>query len=425
MIFDDLLREIEIPRFVKVHYHMDTQAVENIPRAVFETFEACDTRSRIRKDMRVCIAVGSREIAHFDVIVRAVVDYVRFCGAQPFIIPAMGSHGGSRAEGQRAIIESYGITEEAMNAPILASMETVEIGRTEKGMAVQMDKYAANADYIIPIGRIKPHTDFHGRIESGLCKMLVIGIGKQYGAYICHKYGFHNMEKNIWDFSKVIVRNKPNIIALGVIENRVHDTYMLKAVPGDRIHEEEPKLLDIAREQLGRLPFDAADVLIVNRIGKEISGAGMDPNVTGRPTVLPREKPFFQSIAVLDVSEKSHGNCGGVGAADVTTQRLMNKYSFEETYPNAITVGNAYGTKIPPVMPNDRLAIKFALRGVADFFDEREIIRTIWIEDTLSLEEFWISESLVETAGQIPGLEIISQPLDVLFDEDGNVKRIG
>lgn len=424
MIFDDLLKQVDIPRFVKVRYEIKANCIDNIARTIFNTFEECGAGDRIRKDMRVCIAVGSREIANFSVIVRAVADYVKYCGAQPFIIPAMGSHGGATAEGQQAIIESYGITEEAMNAPILASMETVEIGRTENGMPVHMDKHAANADFIIPIGRVKPHTDFHGKIESGLCKMLVIGIGKQHGAYICHKYGFHNMAKNIWAFSKVIVEKKPNIIALAVVENGMHEVHLLKAVPSERIHQVEPELLEIARAQIAHIPFESADVLIVNEIGKEISGAGMDPNITGRYTCLPREKPYFQSIAVLDITQKTHGNCGGIGAADVTTKRVLDKFDFEETYPNAITVGNGYGTRIPPVMPNDRLAIKFALRAVTDFFDEREIIRAIWIRNTLKMDEFWISESLLEEAKRIEGISIIGKPMMVCFDDEGNAPQM-
>lgn len=421
-MLEELLKDVEIPRFVEVEFQREAQKLGNIPRAVFETFEACDARERIRSDMQVCIAVGSREIAQFDTIVRAVVDYVKLCGARPFLIPAMGSHGGAVAEGQRAIIESYGITEERMGAPICASMETVEIGRTASGMSVQMDRYAAEADFIIPIGRVKPHTDFHGKIESGLCKMLVIGIGKQHGAYICHKYGFANMEKNIWDFSKVIVARRPNIIALAVVENCFHDTCLLRAVPAERIHVEEPGLLEIAREQIGRIPFAQADVLIVDEIGKDVSGAGMDPNVTGRYTQMPREAPYFQTIAVLGLTKKTHGNAGGIGSADVTTQRVFEEFDFAETYPNAITVGNGYGTKIPPVMPNDRTAIRFALRGVTQFADSREIPRVIWIRNTLKLDHFWISESLLKDAEKIENLRVVGEAKSVEFDEKGNCR---
>lgn len=419
MLFDMLLDDIVIPRFVRVRDHRVAERIEDVAAAVRQALDSRGAKEALRPGMRVCVCCGSREIANFQTIVRAVVDYVRACGAEPFIIPTMGSHGGATAEGQRAILEGYGLTEDVVGAPIRATMETVEIGRADNGMSVQLDVYANEADYIIPIARVKPHTDFHGRIESGLCKMLVIGLGKQHGAYICHKYGFHNMAKNIWSISRTVVEKKPNLMALSVIENCFHETYRIDAVPAARIHEEEPELLEIARAQMGRLPFDEADTLIVNEIGKEISGAGMDPNITGRYTCLPNERPFFQSIAVLDVTEKSHGNCGGIGAADVTTRRLFEKFDFEATYPNAITVGNGLGTRIPPVMPNDRLAVKFALRGVSDFKDERELIRAIWIRNTLALDEFMISESLLPEARANPELEILGEPEEIRFDEQG------
>jgi hypothetical protein len=421
MIFNDLLSNIEIPKFVRVLSHRKAQSIVNIPQSVFDALERERARDYILPDMRVCIAVGSREIAHFPAIVRAVVEYVKFCDAKPFLIPAMGSHGGSTAEGQKRIIEGFGITEKTMGAPIYASMETVEIGRTPSGMSVHLDRYADQADFIIPIGRVKPHTDFRGKIESGLCKMLVIGMGKQHGAYICHRYGFANMPKNIWEISQVVVGKKPNMIALAIIENACSEIYELRAVPAKRIHEVEPGLLEIAREQLGHLPFDEADVLIVDEIGKEISGAGMDPNVTGRYMELPKQSPFFQSIAVLDVTNKSHGNCGGIGAADVTTRRLFDKFDFEQTYPNAITVANGLGTKIPPVMPNDMLAIKFALRCVTHFTDARELIRAVWIKNTCTLDTFFISEAMLEIAHSIPTIEIVGKPMSVHFDEQGNV----
>ncbi len=242
MIFDTLLGDIVIPRFVRVRDHRSAERIDNVAAAVREALDRRGAREKLHAGMRVCICCGSREIANFQTIVRAVVDYVRACGAEPFIIPTMGSHGGATAEGQRAILEGYGLTEDVVGAPIRATMETVEIGRAENGMSVQLDVYANEADYIIPIARVKPHTDFHGRIESGICKMLVIGLGKQHGAYICHKYGFHNMAKNIWSVSKTVVEKKPNLMALSVIENCFHDTYRIDAVPAGCIHAEEPGL---------------------------------------------------------------------------------------------------------------------------------------------------------------------------------------
>ncbi|MCE5255696.1 MAG: DUF362 domain-containing protein [Spirochaetaceae bacterium] len=420
-IFDELLKDIEIPRFVKVQYKMADEHIQDIPASVFGALDAREIREKIQPGFLVCIAVGSREIGHFPVIVKAVVDYVKSCGANPFIIPAMGSHGGATAQGQAQIINDYGITEEAMGAPIRAAMETVEIGQTESGLSVHIDRYADEADYIIPIGRIKPHTDFHGRVESGLCKMLTIGLGKQHGAYICHKFGFENMAKNVWDISGVVVEKKKNITALGILENAYHETFQIVAVPGERIHAEEPALLEKAKDLVAKLPFEKADILFVDEFGKNISGAGMDPNVTGRSACLPKTEPFFKSIAVRDLTEKTHGNCGGIGNADVTTQRVFEKFSFEASYPNAITAAEASGTKIPVVMPNDKLAFKFAIRTAVPF-DEKAGIRIVWIKNTLALSEFYISEDLIQTANKIPALTIIDkEPRGIAFDKQGNV----
>lgn len=422
-IYDDLLSEIEIPRFVRVRNNRKAGHIAEAYQEVRKSLEAISAKKRIRPGMEVCVAVGSREICNFQDIVRAVVDFVKGCGAVPFIVPAMGSHGGATAKGQRAVLESYGITEETVKAEIRASMKTVEIGVTENGISIHMDSYANRADVIIPIGRIKPHTDFRGKVESGLCKMLVIGLGKQQGAYICHRYGFDRMADNVWNISKEIVRIKKNIIGVGVIENCFHETYMIKALYGEQFHEEEPGLLEIARGQLARLPFHTADTLILDEIGKEISGAGMDTNVTGRYYHQGIAEPFFQSIAVLDVTEKSQGNCAGLGSADVITQKLFKKFSFEKTYPNMITVGDGLGAKIPVVMPNDRLAFKFALRCVHRFADEREQIRAIWMKNTLALDEFYISEALISDAAQMEQIEIISGPEYIRFDEKGDILR--
>ena len=418
-IYDDLLASIEIPRFVKVRNNRRAKKVENVYWEVWKALENISAEEKIKPGMQVCIAVGSREISNFPDIVRAAVNFVKKCGAMPFLIPAMGSHGGATAQGQRAILKGYGITEESIKAEIRASMETEIIGVTEDGIPVHIDAYANAADLIIPIGRIKPHTDFRGKVESGLCKMLVIGLGKQQGAFICHRYGFGRMAENIWNISKEIVKQKKNIIGIGVIENCFHETYMVKALYGEQFHEEEPELLTIARAQLARLPFAKADVLVLDEIGKEISGAGMDTNVTGRCFNLETPEPFFQSIAVFDVTEKSHGNCSGLGAADVITEKLFRKFSFEDTYPNMITVGDGLGAKIPVVMPNEKLALKFALRCVHDFADETEQIRIIWLKNTLALDEFYISEALVEDAKKIEQIDIISEPHYIEFDEEG------
>ncbi len=418
-LMDQLLADIVIPRFAKVRYEMDGSHIEDVEGAVRKALQREGTLDRIRPGDQVCITSGSREVVNVARITRAVCDLVKEAGGRPFIIPAMGSHGGADAEGQRGILAGYGVTEEAMGVPILSSMETEVIGYAPDGQEVHMDKYANGADFIIPIGRVKAHTDFRGPVESGICKMLVIGMGKQHGAYQCHKMGFPNMAKNVMAFAKVMIEKKPNMFAIGLVENAYHQTCRIEAVPADRILAEEPKLLLYAKERMGRIPFGKADILLVDEAGKNISGAGMDPNVTGRSPLLPTEPPYFQRIAVFDLTDCSHGNIGGVGNADVTTMRLYQKIDLEQTYANGITSAVPESVKIPVVMPAERTAIKFAMRTAAET-DWEAGCRIVWIKNTLSLSEFYISEALLKDAESIPGMTVESDLVEPQFDAEGN-----
>ncbi len=249
--------------------------------------------------------------------------------------------------------------------------------------------------------------------------MLVIGMGKQHGAYKCHKMGFPNMAKNVMAFAKVMIEKKPNMFAIGLVENAYHQTCRIEAVPADRILAEEPKLLLYAKERMGRIPFGKADILLVDEAGKNISGAGMDPNVTGRSPLLPTEPPYFQRIAVFDLTDCSHGNIGGVGNADVTTMRLYQKIDLEQTYANGITSAVPESVKIPVVMPAERTAIKFAMRTAAET-DWEAGCRIVWIKNTLSLSEFYISEALLKDAESIPGMTVESDLVEPQFDAEGN-----
>lgn len=422
-IFDQLLADNKIPRFVRVRHEMDHSHIEDIPGAVAEALKREGTLDQIKPGNTVCITAGSRDVANIDKIIRAVCDEVKSVGGKPFIIPAMGSHAGAQAEGQRGIIEGYGVTEEAMGAPIKASMETEVLGYSKDGLEIHIDKYANAADYIIPIGRIKAHTDFRGPVESGICKMLVIGMGKQHGAYQCHKLGFKNMAKNVMEFADVIIQKKPNMFAIGLIENAYHQTCRIAAIPAGKILEEEPPLLEYAKKRMAKIPFEKADVLFVDEAGKDISGAGMDPNITGRSPVLGISAPYFQRIAVFDLTDKSHGNFGGLGSADVSTQRLYQKIDFEQTYPNGITSAEPISVKLPVIMPSDKTAMQFALRTATDT-DWETGPKIVWLKNTLSLSEFYISEALVGEASRLDNVEIISGPKEVIFDEAGAVQEL-
>lgn len=422
-IFDELLEDNKIPKFFRVRHEMDHSHIEDIPAAVAEALKREGTLDQIRPGNTVCITAGSRDVANIDKIIRAVCDQVKAVGGKPFIIPAMGSHAGAKAEGQRKIIEGYGVTEEAMEAPIRASMDTEVLAYSKDGLEIHIDKYANAADYIIAVGRVKAHTDFRGPVESGICKMLVIGMGKQHGAYQCHKLGFKSMAANVMEFAGAIIEKKPNMFALGLIENAYHQTCRIEAVPASKILEEEPGLLEYAKLRMARVPFEQADILFVDETGKDISGAGMDPNITGRSPVLGVSRPYFQRIAVFDLTDKSHGNFGGLGSADVTTQRLYKKINFEQTYPNGITAAEPVSVKLPAVMPNDRNAMQFAMRTATDC-DWEKGPRIVWLKNTLSLSEFYISEALREDAEKLENVEIVSGSLEVVFDEEGAVKEL-
>lgn len=421
-IFDKLLEGVKIPAFAPVHFEIEHGTIrrEEIPGIVEEGIRRQGLLSRLKEGDTVAVTAGSRGIHNYDQVVKSVVDVLKKAGARPFIFPAMGSHGGAVSEGQLRILEGYGITEETMGVPVISSMETVQIGETPHGLPVHMDKNAASADFIVPVGRVKPHTDFRGRHESGLYKMLAIGCGKQHGADICHSRGYGEFSRNISEIAEVMLEKKKILFGMAIVEDAFHGTYSLTAVPPEKFEEEDARLLVKAKELVPHIPFEKINVLILNRFGKNISGAGMDPNVTGRSGSLPAEKPFVDRIVVLDLTEESHNNFAGIGIADVITRRFFDKISFTETYPNGITSRDLASLKIPTVMSNDRNAIRAALQTVSGQMPE-EGWRVVWMDDTLGLESFFISESLVEEAERNPALQVESRRVVPEFDGEGNV----
>lgn len=419
-IFDELLAGSAIPPFAEVEYHIPSPRLADPAAEVALRLRESGLLSRLRPGQSVCIGVGSREIANLSRIVRTLADAVKSTGAQPFIIPAMGSHGGATAAGQLDILAGYDITPQAMGVPVRATMETVKLGRTESGLDVHMDKNAAGADWIIPVGRVKPHTDFRGPIESGLSKMLTIGFGKQHGAEICHNMGFFHMSQNIQDITAVILAKMPVLLGLAIVENTHHETAKIAVVPGAQIPAAEPPLLEEARSLMATIPFRKADLLILDEIGKNISGAGMDPNVTGRSTIIGRWQPDFENIVVLDLTDVSHGNGTGLGNADVTTRRVFDKFSFEMTYPNCFTCNDGLGVKLPIIMPNDELAIRAGIR-LCQGADPALGLRAVWIENTLELEHFHISPALLPEAEGIAGMRVLGPARPVCFDAQRNV----
>ena len=419
-IFEHLLRGVKIPRFAKVEYRLSQTHIDDPAAAVREAIAKRDILQGIKERDSVCIACGSREIANLAAIVRTLVALVKERGGKPFLIPAMGSHGGALAEGQREILLNFDLSEESVGAPIRATMETVHVGESASGLEVRLDKFASEADWIIPVARIKPHTAFHGKIESGIQKMITIGMGKQYGADICHSHGFGEMSKNVQEFAHTVLEKYHNIHALGIIENAYHETHRILAVPHDAIEEEEPGYLDEARALMPKIPFPKVDAILLDELGKNISGTGADPNIIGRSPVMGRWKPFADSIVMLDLTEESHGNVTGIGNADITTMRLFKKFNMEATYPNNITSLVPGAAKMPPVMPNDKLAIQFGMK-ICFKADPAVGIKVVWLHNTLCMQCYWISEALLPEAQQVENLHVLTEPREISFDEDGNI----
>lgn len=421
-IFERLFSNTEIPKLYPVRFSLPRGNIQRkeIDSIIHSDLNQRQLHDRIQPGMSVAIAVGSREITNIDQIAKTVVNYVKSRGAVPFIFPAMGSHGGATASGQLEILAGYNVTEKSMGCPIKSSMETVFISTAKNGLPVHIDHYAAQADAIIPIGRIKPHTDFHGKYESGLMKMLTIGLGKQYGANLCHSLGMANMPENIAAYAGEVLHLKNIVWGVGIIEDAFHNTYRITVIPGESIPTEEPPLLQEAKSLVPCIPFSKIDVLVLDEIGKDISGAGMDPNVTGRSQSMGISQPFVERIAVLDLTDKSHHNGSGIGGADVTTQRFLDKLDLEITYPNCITSHDLNGMKIPAIMPNDLLAVKLALNTCIEN-DSPLGYRMVWMKNTLHLDSFYVTKALLPEVTSNPLMEISGEAFIPEFDSSGNI----
>jgi hypothetical protein len=413
-----MLGKTTVPAFYSTTFDVCGDALPDAAEGVRTALSREDTLSRIKPGMRIAVTVGSREINHIDIITKTIVDELKRVGAQPFLFPAMGSHGGATAEGQRDILTGYGITEETMGVPIVSSMDTVEVGKTPGGLPVHADKAASEADAIIPVGRIKPHPEFRSDFESGIMKMMAIGVGKQHGASMCHQLGMNRMPENILSFGRVLLEKCRFPFGIGIIENAMHGTYSITAVPSERIEIEEPKLLDTAKSLIPVIPFEKVDVIICEEMGKDISGTGMDSNVIGRSISLGISRPFAERIGVFSLTEKTHGNFNGAGLADSISRRLFDQMAFSMTYPNTITACEPFAVKIPPVMDTDLLCLFFCLQTCIHA-NSPEGIRVVWIKNTLSVHTFYISEALVKEAQANPMLHVSSQRMMPTFDSAG------
>ena len=423
-MFDDfkqvseLVKDAYFPRMVKIRQRFDDNFIADIPAGVREELMKEKFLKTIKPGMNIAITAGSRGVANIAVIIREICTIVKEQGAHPFIVPAMGSHGGATAEGQRSILIGYGITEEFCGAPIRSCMDVKEIGKTEEGHPVFIDRLSAEADGIIVVGRIKAHTDFRGPYESGMMKMMVIGLGKQYGAETFHAAGAHLMAHLIPLYGKAILKNAPVLYGLALIENAYDKTYKMVGMLNEEFETMEPPLLLEAKSIMGKILFDTCDVLIVDYIGKDISGDGADPNVTGTFST-PYASGGIQAMkrVILDITEPSHGCCVGLGMADASTKKVFDKADFESGYVNSLTCTMFAPSRIPLIFKNDKEAIGACLKYCGG--NDRDNPRVIRIRDTLHLGEIWISEAMIPEAKENPQIDILSEPEEFVFNEDG------
>ena len=417
-----LVSDTFVPRMFRVRQIFPRPRIDprEIPAIIDGLLSEEKFASRVRPGMRIAITAGSRGIANSALTTKCIADFCKKRGASPFVVPAMGSHGGATAEGQKAVLESYGITEAYLGCPILSSMEVKKIGVNEEGFDVCIDKNAAEADGIILGCRIKPHTAFRGPYESGLMKMMAIGLGKQVGAQQCHEQGFKNMAKNVPMWGRTILKNAPILFGVPTIENAFDETCKIAAVAAEDIEAEEPALLREAFGCMPRIWVDSCDVLIVDRIGKNFSGDGMDPNITGTfCTPYATGGIDAQRVAVLDLSPETHGNGIGLGYASATTQRVFDQLDLSSMYPNAITCTVLGGVRIPIVMESDRECIQCCIQTCNEI--DKTNPRLVRIPNSLHLSHIHLSEAYYDEARANPHLEIESEPEEMPFDEDGNL----
>jgi hypothetical protein len=412
-----------LPKMYRVRQKLDPPVVSDVAAAVRAEIRRLDLRSRLKPGGRVAVTGGSRGVANIAAILRATCDSLKELGAKPFVVPAMGSHGGATAEGQLAVLARYGVTPESMGVPILASMETVEIGRMSWGLPVLVDRYALEADHIVLVNRVKPHTNFRCHVESGLMKMLVIGLGKHQGALLAHRAAVDvGLDRMVPEVGRFSLSKLPILFGLGTVENARHQTAQVKAMLPEALEETESHLLKEAWHLLGRIPFDFLHLLIVDEIGKDVSGTGMDPNVIGRMYLFPNEEPKiprYIRILVRDLTNKTAGNAVGMGLADFGTRRLANKVNFHYTYTNALTGLSPMRSKLPIIFETDREALQGALKTVG--LTEPADAKVARIRNTLAVEYLQASEAVLPEIKGRSDLEVVDGPWEFQFSETGDL----
>ena len=411
------------PRIFRVRQRRERPKVDDIASEVEQQLAGLKLENKIRSGQSVAISAGSRGIANIAVIIRAAVGHLKRLGAKPFVVPAMGSHGGGTAEGQRQILESYSITEDFIGCTIRATMDTVIVCKTAEGIPVHFDRYAHEADHVLVCGRVKPHTHFVGDIESGLMKMMLIGLGKHAGAKIYHRaildYSFDQIVHSV---AERLLAECHVVAGLAIVENAYDETAQIAAVTPEELVEREKQLLVLAKNWMPRLPFQKVHILIVDEIGKNISGSGMDTNVVGRKfqgdAPAGEQQPEVKRLIVRGLTEETHGNAAGIGMAEFCTSRAIRQINVQATRINCLTGGSPAGAMLPLDYHSDRELLEVALPTIG--LAEPQDAGILWIRNTLELAEVECSEAYWHEANRRDDLEVVSELREFAFDPDGN-----
>lgn len=418
-VYDEILKPVIFPKMYKFSQKFADDKIDDIRTSVVKEITSFPGIDAVRGST-VAIAVGSRGIRHIAMIVKTVVEVLRGHGADVYIVPAMGSHGGAVAINQTKILEHLGITESSVGAEIRSDMATEIIGHTPDGIPVNMDKNACSADYTVTIARIKPHCSFRGKYESGMLKMCVIGLGKQHGADFCHVQGMENMGKNLEKIGRVFIEKSNLLFSIALMENAYDETCYIRAVSKDEIMRKEPDLLEKAKSMLPKIPFSNIDMLVIDEFGKNITGTGMDCNIIQRFTSEHMvAHPITKRLVVLDLTEESDGNASGFGLADISTRRAFDKMSMHKTYPNLLTARTVIGGKIPLIMDDDYDALRSGIKTAPNV--DYDNMRIVHIKNTLSLDAIEISEALLPEAQNNPNLAQLGEGYYWQFDESRNL----
>ncbi|WP_312909717.1 lactate racemase domain-containing protein [Natronosalvus caseinilyticus] len=418
----DACGDVVLPRMGVIEQRWETDPIppEDVAAEAAEAVAALEFRD-VPAGGEVAVGVGSRGIDNLPEIVRGVVDALEDRGYDPFVVPAMGSHGGATAAGQRDKLETLGVTEASIGCAIRATMDVVQVGETpDRGVPVYADAYAVEADAIVPINRIKPHTGFSGDVESGLSKMLVIGMGKQRGAKLAHDWAVEwSLSNMIPEIADQLLRTLPVAGGVAVVEDQHDDTTLVEGVPPEGFLTREADLLDLARERMPTLPFDELDVLVVDRLGKDVSGQGMDPNVTGRRHFTINEpepdSPEIKRVFARGLTEKTKGNAMGMGQADVAHRDVLAELDWSKSLINAITASTVRGVRLPPVVETDRAGLVAALGTIGPV--PGEDARVLRVTDTMRLKRCYASSPLVDAARDRADLRVVSEPAPLEFDD--------